>query len=183
MWEFMILAQLSRRPMHGYLIAKIFGYVMGPYRQVQWGTLYPVLSRLESDGLIRAEDAQGDGDARARKVYSITDAGRLRLREHLLDTERHLGEYNSVFELKVPLFYQLSPEERLQLSRHYQVYTQRHIDHLERNCSSLEVEAAHLSTEQLDGIRTVMNHRLEHWKRERAWAEELIERSRLKEAM
>ncbi len=183
MYEFMILAQLSRGPMHGYRIAKIICYVSGPFRQAQWGALYPVLSRLVQDGLIRVELSGEEEDGRPRKVYSITDAGRARLHEHLLDTEHHLEKYDTVFEHKVPFFYQLTAPERLQLSRHYQVYTQRHIDHLQRNRQALAVDGAHLPAEQIAGIRAVLDHRLEHWTRERAWAEQLIEDNSMKEAM
>ena len=52
MYEFLVLAQLSRHPMHGYLIAKIIGDIIGPYRRLQWGALYPLLARLEREGLI-----------------------------------------------------------------------------------------------------------------------------------
>ena len=103
MHEFMILAQLSRRPMHGYMIAKIVGAMIGPFKQIQWGALYPVLSRLEHEGLIRAEE-QEEGDGRPRKVYSLTEEGRERLHDHLMDTDRHLGEYFALFPLKVAFF-------------------------------------------------------------------------------
>ena len=182
MYEFMILAQLSRRPMHGYMIAKIIGGIMGPFRQAQWGALYPVLNRLLHDDLIRAEDGEECDDGRSRKVYAITDAGRARLREHLLDTERHLGDYDAVFEHKVAMFHTLSREERIYLARHYAVYAQQHIAHIERKLAELTA-ASHLTAEQKHDVHVVMDHRLRHWEQERAWAEELITGQQLQEVI
>lgn len=184
MYEFLVLAQLSRRPMHGYLIAKIIGDIIGPYRRLQWGALYPLLARLEREGLI-CTDCTGcaEGDGRTRKTYAITEAGRKRLRRSLLDTEHHLGEYDVLFGLKVALFSQLRPEERLHLARHYAVYTQQNIDHLEHERDDLTTERTGLDPEQLEDILVCMDHRIEYWRSERAWAEELIERNSRKEAV
>ena len=173
MYEFMILAQLSRRPMHGYMIAKIIGHIMGPFRQVQWGALYPVLNRLMQEGLIQAEEDLDHEEGRPRKVYSITESGRSRLHDHLMDVDRHIGEYGLVFEHKVALFHQLTPEDRLFLCRHYMVHAQQYIAHLERKLADLD-ETPMLTEEQKHDIQTVMAHRLDFWQRERAWAEQLI---------
>lgn len=180
MHEFMILAQLSRRPMHGYMIAKIVGAMIGPFKQIQWGALYPVLSRLEHEGLIRAEE-QEEGDGRPRKVYSLTEEGRERLHDHLMDTDRHLGEYFALFPLKVAFFHLLTPAERIRLARHYAVYAQQHLDHLVRKCREIE-EVPMLTPEQRSDLLTTMEHQKQRWIRELAWAEELINREQILEA-
>ena len=182
MYEFLVLGALSRRPMHGYMIAKILGNIMGPFRQVQWGALYPLLNRLEGEGLIRAEECS-EGGERSRKVYAITDAGRERLHEHLMDTERHLGEYDAVFAHKVAHFWQLQPQERLYLSRHYAVYAQQNITHMQRKRHDLLESATHLGEDQRADILAVMEHRIEYWRAEMAWAEELIAQNTTKEAV
>jgi DNA-binding PadR family transcriptional regulator len=162
--------------MHGYMISKIIGDIIGPFRCMHWGALYPLLGRLEQTGMVRALVAEEGAEGHKRKVYAITDAGRERLREHLLDTHHHLAEYDSIFAHKVGLFSQLSAEERVRLSRHYAVYTQRNIDHLEHERSDLlENAATLLGDEQLHDILAVMAHRIQYWEHERAWAEELIE--------
>lgn len=176
MYELLILGSLARySPMHGYMIAKVVGNIMGPFKHVQWGALYPVLNRLEADGLIRAEE-RGEDEASSRKAFSITDAGHQRLREHLLDTERHLGEYSTVFCFKVSLFFFLTPEERLHLCRHYAVFAQQNLDHFTRKTADVEANALGiLSREHIDNITPVMRHRIAYWQAERAWAEELIQ--------
>ncbi len=179
MYELLVLGRLSTHPMHGYMIAKIIGHIDGPVRQMQWGTLYPILSRLEGEGLIRAEETVEDGDGRTRKVYAITEAGRARLHDLLLDTEHHIGDYATIFAHKVALFSELTAEERLHLSRHYAVYAQQHIDHLERKRRDI----SGLPDERMQDVLSVFDHRTEYWKRERAWAEQLIARNALKEVI
>jgi DNA-binding PadR family transcriptional regulator len=174
MYELLVLGRLARTPMHGYMIAKVIENIIGPNRRMQWGALYPVLSRLEQEGLIRAEEEDPEADGRARKVYAITDAGRRRLHDLLMDTERHAGEYDSVFCHKVALFSLLSVEERLRLSRHYAVFAQQNLDHLERRCR--EMCENNLPSDARADILEVMNHRITYWKDERVWAEGLIAR-------
>ncbi len=183
MYELLVLGRLVRQPMHGYMIAKIIGRIDGPVRQLQWGTLYPILSRLEAEGLIRVEETVEDGDGRTRKVYAITEAGRARLHDLLLDTEHHAGDYATIFAHKVALFSELKAEERLHLSRHYAVYAQQQIDHLERSRREFSTGLQSLSDERMRDVLTVMDHRFEYWKNERAWAEQLIARNALKEVV
>lgn len=174
MYEFLILGALSRLPMHGYMIAKVLGNITGPFRHLQWGALYPVLNRLQAEGLVTAEEAVTDEEGRTKKVYVITDEGRARLHRHVMDTESHIGTYDSVFPHKVSHFSLLSPEERLHLCRHYAVHAQQNLDHLERKLHDI-AENPRLTPAQREDIQSVMNHRIEHWKHERSWAESLID--------
>ncbi|GAC1515040.1 MAG: hypothetical protein NVS2B16_22750 [Chloroflexota bacterium] len=178
MYEFMILGTLARfSPLHGYKIAKVLGNVIGPFKHVQWGSLYPVLARLEAEGLICAEE-RVDDEAGSRRAYAITDAGRKRLHAHLMDTEHHLGEYSAVFTQKVALFSFLSPEERRFLSRHYAVYAHQVLDHLERKHADVQANAMGLlAPDQIENIMRVMDHKIAVWRAELAWAEELINQS------
>lgn len=166
--------------MHGYLIAGIIDDIMGPFRRMQWGALYPVLNRLEKEGLIRAhqETCQVE-EGRTRRVYEITPAGKERLHALLMDTEHHLGDYDTIFAHKVALFSDLAPHERLYLARHYAVYAQQNIDHLERERSDLLARVRELlAAERLQDIVTLMDHRTAYWSNERAWAEQLIAQAR-----
>jgi DNA-binding PadR family transcriptional regulator len=180
MYEFLVLAQLSRCPMHGYRIAGIIGDIIGPFRRVQWGALYPVLSRLERDGLIRATAEDGECHGRPRKVYAITPLGSERLHEMVMDTEHHLGEYEMLFAHKVSLFSQLTFEERRFLARHYAVYAQQNLDHLQRERRDL-LQNSGLDAAQIGDIVAVMDHRIAHWRAEGVWAEELIRSTHQKE--
>jgi DNA-binding PadR family transcriptional regulator len=176
MYELLVLGRLASAPMHGYMIAKILGKIVGPCQQMQWGSLYPVLSRLEACGYIQAEDRPTESDIHARKSYSITEAGRSRLHELLLDTERFQHEYPLIFAHKVALFSLLTPTERVYLARHYVVHAQQNIDHLERSSREMIANAGDLlhTAEYFQNVLLVIDHRIEGWCRERAWAEQLI---------
>jgi hypothetical protein len=55
------------------------------------------------------------------------------------------------------------------------VYAQQNIDHLERERADLLSRARDMLTpDRLQDIFTLMDHRVEYWSNERAWAEELI---------
>lgn len=78
--ELLILGQLRRAPLHGYRIALEIAERSGGYFPFNYGTLYPILHRLESAGLIAGEWSDPE-KGRARKLYALTEAGRTYLDE------------------------------------------------------------------------------------------------------
>jgi DNA-binding PadR family transcriptional regulator len=78
--EAVILAALGDEPRHGYQLGlDVEQRSEGQFR-LNHGTLYPILHRLEQDGLI-AGAWDGSGGGRKRKQYTITRDGRARLEE------------------------------------------------------------------------------------------------------
>lgn len=65
-------------PLHGYSIAARLEQISGGSLQLNMGTLYPGLMRLEQRGLVRAEWGITDNNRKAR-FYAITPAGRRQL--------------------------------------------------------------------------------------------------------
>ena len=65
-------------PLHGYAIAARLEQVSGGAHQINMGTLYPGLMRLEQRGQVRARWGTTDSNRKAR-FYSITAAGRRQL--------------------------------------------------------------------------------------------------------
>jgi transcriptional regulator len=65
-------------PLHGYAIAARLEQVSGGALQLNMGTLYPGLMRLEQRGLVRAKWGVTDTNRKAR-FYAITAAGRREL--------------------------------------------------------------------------------------------------------
>lgn len=76
--DLLILKTLSLEPMHGWAIAKRIQQVSGDVLQVQQGSLYPALHRLEQQGWIKAKWAESE-TGRQAKFYSLTAAGRAQL--------------------------------------------------------------------------------------------------------
>jgi PadR family transcriptional regulator, regulatory protein PadR len=76
--DVLILKTISLEPKHGWAIAKRIQQVSGDVLQVQQGSLYPALHRLEQQGWIRARWAESE-TGRQAKFYSLTAAGRKQL--------------------------------------------------------------------------------------------------------
>ena len=73
--DLLILRTLSPQPMHGWAIAKRIQQLSCEVLQVQQGSLYPALHRLEQQGWIEAKWAESE-TGRQAKFYSLTAAGR-----------------------------------------------------------------------------------------------------------
>jgi transcriptional regulator len=74
----LILKTLSLEPKHGWAIAKRIQQISNEVLQVQQGSLYPALQRLEQQGWIRSKWGETDTGRQAR-FYSLTAAGRSQL--------------------------------------------------------------------------------------------------------
>ena len=74
-------------PLHGYAIAARLEQVSGGAHQLNMGTLYPGLMRLEQRGLVRARWGVTDTNRKAR-FYTITAAGRRQLAAEKAEWDR-----------------------------------------------------------------------------------------------
>jgi transcriptional regulator len=78
--DMLILKTLSLQPMHGLGVSRRIEQVTEGVFQVQAGSLFPALHRLEQEGWIEGSWGQSENKRRAR-FYQLTDAGRRRLGE------------------------------------------------------------------------------------------------------
>lgn len=76
-WDLMILSVLAHGKKYGYLIQKELRDASRGRAELQAGTLYPILHRLEQEKLIRS--FWDDESGRKRKWYQLTAAGQKRL--------------------------------------------------------------------------------------------------------
>jgi len=76
--DLMILQTLQWGPHHGYGISQAIRNRSGEILQVDTGSLYPALHRLERRGWIKARWGTSDNNRRA-KYYELTKSGRLQL--------------------------------------------------------------------------------------------------------
>jgi transcriptional regulator len=74
-------------PLHGYGIARRIEQISKDVLQLNQGTLYPALLRMEQEGWIASKLGASDKNRRAR-FYSITSAGRKRLAKETEDWKR-----------------------------------------------------------------------------------------------
>jgi PadR family transcriptional regulator PadR len=88
--DLLILKTLSGGPMHGWGVAQKILLLSEDILQVNQGSLYPALHRLEQQGLITAEWGASDKNRQA-KFYELTKAGRKQLAEETRNWERMAG--------------------------------------------------------------------------------------------
>jgi PadR family transcriptional regulator, regulatory protein PadR len=93
--DLLILKTVSLGDMHGWAIAKRIQQISGEVLQVQQGSLYPALHRLEQQGWIKARWAESD-TGRQAKFYSLTVAGRKQLNKETTNWNRLSDAINLV---------------------------------------------------------------------------------------
>jgi DNA-binding PadR family transcriptional regulator len=184
--EFAVLGLLHRRPMHGYELSKQLNMLLGTFRALSYGTLYPCLNKLYADGLIAKEDdgpeaAARSGPAsrpgragRSKIVYRLTAEGKERLQDLLAESGPAAWEDDG-FGVHFAFFGQTRADIRLRI--------------LEGRRSRLEdrmegVRAALARTrERVDSYTLeLQRHGLESVEREVRWLNELIASERRSEA-
>lgn len=85
--DVLILKVVALGPIHGYAIAQRLQQMSGDVLQVQQGSLYPALHRLEKRKWLKAEWAASDTGREAR-FYSLTRLGRQQLEEQRANWDR-----------------------------------------------------------------------------------------------
>ena len=78
--DLLILKTLALEPMHGLGISRRIEQITQGVFQVQAGSLFPALKRLEQEGWIEGEWGESENNRRA-KYYRLTTAGKRRLGE------------------------------------------------------------------------------------------------------
>jgi PadR family transcriptional regulator PadR len=93
--DLLILKTISLEARHGWAIAKRIQQMSGEVLQVQQGSLYPALHRLELQGWIKAAWKESE-TGRDAKFYSLTRAGRAQLEKELANWSRLSSAVNQV---------------------------------------------------------------------------------------
>ncbi len=84
--ELLVLHLLARRPMYGYQLVQAIKTSTDHVFEFGEGCIYPILHRLESEGLLLASKETVSG--RIRVVYHVTEAGRKQLSASVTAWER-----------------------------------------------------------------------------------------------
>src|SRR5688572_29640328 len=95
--DLMILTILAREPMHGYGISQRLAALSHDNFQVNPGSLFPSLYRLEQDGKLKAEWRASENNRRA-KYYKLTASGKKQLEQHRQRWDRTRFAITSVLE-------------------------------------------------------------------------------------
>jgi DNA-binding PadR family transcriptional regulator len=163
-----VLGLLHESPLHGYELSKRLKGVLGPFRAISYGSLYPCLSELQRAGYITTDDSASEsGPGRRKKhVYKLTADGKERLQEQLAEGGPSTWD-DEAFGVRFAFFSQTDADVRLRI--------------LEGRRSRLEERKANASTEmtstreKLDRYTLeLQRHGLESVEREVRWLNELI---------
>jgi DNA-binding PadR family transcriptional regulator len=169
MLELAVLGVLHQAPMHGYELRRQLSSLLGTFRALSFGSLYPCLKELLAEGLIveeHDEDARPRASRRARIVYRLTADGKERLQD-LLGEGGPAAWEDDGFGVRFAFFGQTRADVRLRI--------------LEGRRSRLEermeaIRGAFTRTRERVDSYTLELHRhgLESVEREVRWLNELI---------
>ena len=93
--EMLILKSLTVQPMHGYAIVRHIERLSGGVFNIEHGSLYPALERLQKNGLIVGKWGESPTGRRAR-YYTLSAAGRRRLGDKVSAFDRVLAAIDGV---------------------------------------------------------------------------------------
>ena len=170
MLEMAILGLLSESPMHGYELRKRLYTLLGTFRKFSYGSLYPTLRRMESDGLISSDGATSRIGGRGKVVYQVTADGKERLSESLAEAGPSAWE-DETFGVHFAFFSQTDPQARLRILEGRRTRLEEKRDRVRG--------ALARTRERFDAYTLeLQRHGLESVEREVRWLNELIETER-----
>jgi transcriptional regulator len=95
--DLLILKSLQHEPMHGFGISVRIRQMSAEVLQVEQGSLYPALYRLEEQGWIKAEWGVSENNRKAR-FYELTSSGRKQLETETANWKQVSGAINLVLK-------------------------------------------------------------------------------------
>jgi DNA-binding PadR family transcriptional regulator len=173
--ELAVLGLLHDAPMHGYELRKHLNGLLGAFRALSYGTLYPALKSLLAQGLIRESPAD-DGTVpalagrRARIVYEITAEGKERF-QSLVRSPGPAAWEDGTFDVHFAFFARTDAASRLQVLEGRRTRLQERLDGVRQSMVRRR--------ERLDTYtQELQRHGLESVEREVRWLTELIDTER-----
>jgi DNA-binding PadR family transcriptional regulator len=179
-FELFIMGEVMDGPHHGYLLRDILTRLLGPYRQISWAAIYPLIHRLEREGLIAPEPGATPGpkpeqnpdgaslSGRQRRRFAITAAGRERFFTLMLTPGEPTADYLEFFTIKLAYLGYLTPAQQRAIFAHCQAYLARQREHL-RHVFTARSTTAHLPHDQREQIFHMMRFRLASVEAQLAW--------------
>ncbi len=169
--QFAVLGLLHDGPLHGYELRKRLNGVLGTFRAISYGSLYPCLKDMLAAGLI-AEDGPADAGApalsgrRARIVYKLTPEGKERFQEWLADAGPEAYE-DELFGVHLAFFSRTDRDIRLRI-----LLGRR--NRLEERLATLRSNLARRRERIDEWTLTLQQHGLDSVEREVDWLSHLI---------
>lgn len=163
-----ILGQLLDQPAHGYAIKQILDQLLGS-RKLSWGSLYPILKKLEKDSLIKKVTSKQLSGGPTQKVYSITEAGRKYFYDLMLQPTSDSGDTRVHYKLL--FFSKISKENRIKILKDYEQYLSGKLGDIQGHLDEYQEQK---SLHQSHYILEVLEHTLATYRLERDWVHKLL---------
>jgi DNA-binding PadR family transcriptional regulator len=169
-----VLGLLHESPLHGYELRKRLNAVLGAFRALSYGTLYPCLKDLVARGWIidsaSSSDSAPTSGGRARIVYELTAEGKERFQELLAEAGPAAWEDES-FDVRFAFFARTDAAVRLRILEGRRTRLEERLDNVK--------VAAGRARDRMDGYTLeLQRHGLDAAEREVRWLNELIETER-----
>lgn len=167
-----VLGVLSDGPLHGYELRKRLTAILGPFRALSFGSLYPCLHRLTDTGLIEQidtvdrEDIVGVSTKRARIVYALTPEGKETFATWVADSGPDAWE-DEAFAARLAFFSRTEAAVRLRILEGRRA-------RLEERLSALQASIDRTQERMDVYAERLQQHGIEGAEREVSWLEDLI---------
>lgn len=179
-YELFVLGELLDGPRHGYQLREILSRLLGPFRQISWGILYPLIRQLEREGLLTSESEGSESEktgasGRVRKPYAITASGKQRFVVLMEEQGEYHAEYRELFIVKLNNFDYLSARQQLNIFWQYRSFLQTEDLYLS-GAQQLVSTNPNLLDEHRTHILRIIRFRQSGIHGEMPWIEEQIQR-------
>lgn len=174
--DYTVLGVLTEGPIHGYELRKRLAAILGPFRALSFGSLYPCLHRLTDAGLIEQHDEVAKTDLgvvtskRARIVYALTAEGKEAFQLWVMETGPESWE-DEAFAARMAFFSRTDAAVRLRILEGRRARLEERLsvlqESIERTNARMDLYAERLQRHGIEGAE-----------REVSWLEELIEAER-----
>jgi len=176
--ELFVLGELMTGPHHGYLLYEILQRILGPFQRLSWGTLYPLIHRLEQQGFLVSEVGHhpapfSEGRGPQRKAYRITEKGQERFFALMLEPGEYSRNYSEAFTIKLSKFSLLSSTQQLVILQQRRDYLSALRDYYARGTNQLKANTA-LSKEELPYLLQIPDYHIHKCDAELVWIESKI---------
>jgi DNA-binding PadR family transcriptional regulator len=165
-----VLGLLHDSPLHGYELRKRLSTVLGPFRALSYGTLYPCLKHLSDQGWITQSSTDEGTGRRARIVYELTASGKEHF-ETLVDEAGPTSWEDESFGVRFAFFARTPTDVRLRILEGRRSRLEERLDSVSSSVARNRERADQYTLE-------LQRHGLESVQREVRWLNELISNER-----
>ena len=169
-----ILGLLHEAPMHGYELRKRLNLVLGSFRALSYGSLYPCLKSLVERGWIQGTESvvapHAVASKRARIVYQLTADGKEHLQEILASSGPATWEDEN-FDVRFAFFAQTDAETRLRILEGRRTRLTERLETVRQSFARTRERMDEYTLE-------LQRHGLEQVEREVRWLDGLIDNER-----